>query len=297
MSDFNCNLVIDSCCDLPYEAVADYASHIMEFPYQIAREQYFDDLYQSTTAHEFFEGMRNGNEPYTAQIPLATIMAMFDAIVADNKPTVILTFSSGLSGTYATIAHYFYDTVMVEHPDAEIYLIDTKLGSVAEGFLVREACLRLAEGMTARELAEWVKERRWFVNMMFTVDNLDALQRGGRIPSTLAMVASKLDIKPLLTFDLTGNLESCGMVRGRRKALKEMLKYFKNNSSYPNDYSVLIADADDREGLMTLKNLLSEHLPNLEFFETSIGPTVGSHVGPGMLACVFWGADRRLSKK
>lgn len=294
MAERICNIVIDSCCDLPYESVRGQVSYIMEFPYSIDGEEHMDDLYRTSTPHEFFEGMRHGDEPLTAQIPIPIIVDMFDNIVASGVPTVILSFTSGLSGTFSTIEHYLYDEVLPAHPEAEIYLVDTMLASVAEGFLVRAAIEKADEGMSAAELVEWVKEKRWFVDEMFTVDVLDALKRGGRIPSAVAAIGAKLDIKPLLGFDLEGHLGSCGMSRGRRKAFKEMVKYYRENSSYPEDKTVLVADADAPEDLETFKEMLLAHNEGLEFVETSIGPTIGTHVGPGMVAFVFWGKDRRL---
>jgi len=296
MAERICNLVIDSCCDLPYELVKDRAFYVMEFPYEIDGDQFMDDLYQESSPHEFYDRMRAGSEPHTAQIPIPVIMDMFDRILEDGKPTVILAFSSGLSGTFSTISHYLYDEVLAEHPDAEIYLVDSKLASVAEGFLVYGALEQIDEGMSARELVEWIKEKRWFVDEMFTVDTLDALKRGGRIPTAFAALGAKLDIKPLLGFDLEGHLGSCGMSRGRRKSFKEIVKYYRENGNFPDDRLVLVADADAKEDLAVFKDMFSPHGGDLEFLETSIGPTIGTHVGPGMIALVFWGKDRRLRR-
>ena len=76
--------------------------------------------------------------------------------------------------------------IMAEHPDAELYLVDTHLASVAEGLLVHEALRQRDKGLTARELAQWAEEARYFVDAEFMVEDLDALRRGGRIPGSVA---------------------------------------------------------------------------------------------------------------
>ena len=76
------------------------------------------------------------------------------------------------------------DQLIAEHPEAELYVVDTYLASVAEALLVYEALNQRDNGMTARELAAWAEEARYFVDAEFMVDDLESLRRGGRIPST-----------------------------------------------------------------------------------------------------------------
>ena len=148
---------------------------------------------------------------------------------------------------------------MAEHPDAELYLVDTHLASVAEGLLVHEALRQRDKGLTARELAQWAEEARYFVDAEFMVEDLEALRRGGRIPGSVAYAGSKLDVKPMLTIAPDGKLSLAGVARGRKKGIKQL------------------AEVDD----------------SILFLESSIGPVIGSHVGPGMIAVVFWGGDKR----
>ena len=125
-------------------------------------------------------------------------------------PTVYLSFSSGLSGSFdaAVLVH---GQIMAEHPDAELYLVDTHLASVAEGLLVHEALRQRDKGLTARERAE---EARYFVDAEFMVEDLEALRRGGRIPGSVAYAGSKLDVKPMLTIAPDGKLSLAGVARG-----------------------------------------------------------------------------------
>lgn len=291
--DCKCNLIIDSCCDLPHEIVEREGIYMVEFPYSDSQGEYRDDLYRSITARDFFDGMRQGSQPKTAQVPMPAIKEAYQWAKDQGKPAVYLSFSSGLSGTYDTAA-VLLEQMKQEDPDFELYLVDTKLASIAEGLLVFEAFRQRERGLTARELATWAEEARYFVDAQFMVDDLEALRRGGRIPSSVAYAGSKLDVKPLLGIDPEGKLSLTGVSRGRKKGIKALVDYFvkRRNSDKPGQDAV-IGNADCVKDAERLVELLKKNDESLMCIESSIGPVIGSHVGPGMLAVVFWGPDKR----
>ena len=288
-----CNLIIDSCCDLPKQEIDGEGITLLKFPFHVGYAEFFDDMFQTSSPHDFYEALRKGATPSTAQIPMNVMLEAFEQAAQSGIPTVFLCFSSQLSGTYST-AEMLLEQVKEEHPEAELYLVDTKLASVAEGLLVREAIAQRNKGLTARELAEWAQEARYFVHGFFMVDSLDALARGGRIPKALANIGSKLDVKPLLTFDLEGNLAVAGMARGRKKGFKQMVEYYQKNVLDSNiKAEVIIGDADCPRDAEKLMDMLKKDTNATLFLRAQIGPVIGCHVGPGMLACVMWGVDRR----
>lgn len=288
-----CNLIIDSCCDLPAEVVAREGVELIQFPYIMSDGEHSDDLYQTTSAHDFYEGMRNGEEPSTAQIAIPVFHDAFSRAVESGVPTVYLSFSSGLSGSFNT-AVLVRDQLLAEHPEAELYVVDTKLASVAEGFLVYEAMRQRDKGLSASELVKWVEEASYFVDAEFMVDDLEALKRGGRIPSSVAYAGAKLDVKPLLAFSLDGKLSLTGVARGRKKGIKQLADYFdKRVANRTPGQCVVVAHSDCPKDAERLKEALLKIDESLLFLESNIGPVIGSHVGPDMVALVFWGNDRR----
>lgn len=102
--EHRCNLIIDSCCDLPFEVVDREGVELIEFPYVTSEGERADDLYRSTSAHEFFQAMREGEQPTTSQVPMHTYREVFGRAVESGVPTVALVFSSGLSGSYDAAA-------------------------------------------------------------------------------------------------------------------------------------------------------------------------------------------------
>lgn len=288
-----CNLIIDSCCDLPAHLVNREGVTLLRFPFIVNGVVHGDDMFATTSAHDFYEAMRNGAEPSTSQLPMPLLTEVFEKAVASGVPSVYLSFTSGLSGSYDT-AMIVRDQVLANHPEAELYVVDTLLPSIAEGVLVYEALRQFDKGMTARELALWAEEAHYFVNEQFMVDDLKALQRGGRIPASVAMAGSALDVKPLLSVDVEGRLTMSGVARGRKKGVKQLADFYEKHRA--NDglqpYAFL-GHADCPKDLERLKDALLKVEPNLVFVECNIGPVIGSHVGPGMVAVSFWGGDKR----
>lgn len=288
-----CNLIIDSCCDLPFELVDREGVELIEFPYILSDGQHADDLYRTSSAHDFYEGMRKGEEPTTAQVPVPVFRDAFERAAKRGVPTVYLSFSSGLSGSFDAAA-LVRDQVLAEHPEAELHLVDTRLASVAEGLLVYEALRQRERGLTACELAQWAEEARNFVDAEFMVEDLEALRRGGRIPGSVAYAGSKLDVKPLLNIALDGKLSLSGVARGRKKGLKQLAEYFERRRAEKGPGQVVVvAHADCAKDVERLKEALVKVDDTILILESSIGPVIGSHVGPGMVAVVFWGNDKR----
>lgn len=289
-----CDLIIDSCCDLPADLVCQEGVHLLKFPYVLDGDTFEDDLFQNTTAHDFYEGMRKGATPSTAQLSVPALTTMFTAAAERGVPVVYLSFSSALSGSYDA-AMLVRDQVLAEHPGFELHVVDTHLASVAEGLLVAEAISQRNKGLSAAELADWAAEARYFVNEEFMVEDLDALRRGGRIPPSVAVAGAALDVKPLLNIAEDGSLSLVGVARGRKKGIKQLAACYEKSVAGDMPKYVAIGNADCPKDAERLKEALIKVDDGIMFIEGSIGPVIGSHVGPGMLAVVFWGKDKRES--
>ncbi len=288
-----CNLIVDSCCDLPAELIEREGITLLKFPYIIGNGTYDDDLFKTITPAEFYGGMRKGATPSTAQLSVPLLTETFEAAAGSGRPTVYLSFSSGLSGSF-DVAELVADQVRANHPEMELYLVDTLLASAAEGVLIAEAINQWSKGLTAKELAAWAEEAKYFVDCEFMVEDLETLRRGGRIPGSVAVAGAALDVKPLLTIDVDGKLQLIGVSRGRKKGIKQLVEYYVKNSSHEGQGRyVVLSNADCPKDAERLKEALLKADDDVLIIESPIGPVIGSHVGPGMLALAFWGSDKR----
>lgn len=284
-------LATDSCCDLPHELAEQLDLIVLEFPFTLDGEQHFDDLGVSMPASQFYAAMRAGAAPTTAQVPMSSYVSAFTEAAEAGEPLLFLSFSSALSGTYEA-SLLARDAVLRDHPGADIRVIDTLAASVLQGFLVLETARRRDAGASIDELEAWVLSERTCINGYFTIDTLEPLRRGGRVSDFAAAAGAMLDVKPLLRVNSEGELVIDRPVRGRKKSLRSLADTFVARAMDPAAHLVVIAHGDAAEDAAALEAHLRERCTLGEVLTMDVGPVIGSHTGPGMVAAVFWGPER-----
>ena len=299
-----CNIMCDSTCDFTAQQAQARGVTILPFHYVEAGKPDGglagdDDLFQSRTAHEFYDAIRHGATPMTSQPSQLEYDEAFQAAYESGVPTVMFCISSGISGGYNG-AVMSLDRLKEAHPNEEvrIYVIDTKIASTALTLLVNEACNQRDAGLNAEQLVMWAEEARYHVHTLFMVDNLDALHRGGRLPKGVAVIGDALDVKALLHFNLDGTLGIRSVARGRKKGLRKLVDYYdKNHALDGQKNTCAVGDADVADDGFNVAAELRRLDDSLEVLRPTIGPTIGAHVGPGMVSVCFWGGDRRNDKQ
>lgn len=288
-----CRIVVDTCADFTPEIAATLDVDILGFPYIIDGEEFVDDIWSSVTPKEFYDKLRAGSKASTSAVSLGTYLEFFTKCAEEGTPTVYLCFTSALSSSYNSACNAAQQ-VRADYPGFELYVVDNSLPCSCGALLAMEAVRQRAAGLTARQLADWANEAKTYVHGYFTLDGLDALAAGGRIPPAAASLSSKLDIKPELSFDLSGSLSLIGVNRGRKKALKSLVKSFKENYELDPQLPLAIVSADAEKDADWLEAAVRKEpgCEDLTILRGSVGPTIGAHVGPGMVAIIFWGNNR-----
>ena len=293
-----CHVIVDSCADFAPEVAKALGVEVISFPFVMEDGEHEDDLWQSMSPHEFYERMRKGEHVTTSAVTPGHYLDVFTRAAEAGVPTVYLAFTRGLSSSVEA-ARQAAQMVQDEHPGFELYVVDNLCPSAAAELLAIEAVRQVGNGLTAKELVEWVEEARYYIQGYFTLESFDALARGGRIPPAAAQVGGKLDIKPELSYDLNGALTLRGMCRGRKKALRAILADFKANyigaDGVVTHMPVGIVSSDAEKDAHWLAEQLRKEpgCADVPIIFSSVSPVIGAHVGPGMVACVFWGKDRR----
>lgn len=290
-----CNIISDSTCDLGIEVALNLDVTLVPFTYTEANKpdggfHGTDDQFQGRSAHEFYEAMRAGATPMTSQPSQLAYEEAFQGALETGLPTVVLCLSSGLSGSYDG-AMTALDRLREETGDEDlpIHVIDTRLATTAQNLLVTEAAHLRDGGATAEEIAGWAATAHRRIQTLCMMDGLDTLQRGGRMPKSVARIAGALDTKPFIAFDDNGGLRMVGVTHGRVKGKKKLAKFYADRHSQP---VVVIGDADCPEDAECLEDLILKAVPDAIVRHCSVGPTIGSHVGPNTLVCSFWGAKQ-----
>lgn len=240
---------------------------------------------------EFYAAQRGGKFASTSQINPVTYFRYFSEALRQGEDILYLCFSSGLSGTFQT-AQLCAEELREEFPNRTIICIDTRCASVGEGFLVREAARQQADGMNLEDLVSWVEAHKLQVCHWFTVDTFEHLKHGGRVSAATAVLGTALQIKPMLHVSEAGALEVAEKPRGAKHAMAAQLARMQKGWQPTLGRLVVVGHGDCLEKAIEAAGRIEEAFPGAEIYTTPIGPIIGSHTGPGMLAVIFWGSER-----
>ncbi len=291
MSTFK--LITDSTADLPQEFLDKYDIGCLKLTYSLDGQTY-GGTGEDLDWKEFYRLMREeGKLPTTSQINPEEFKDYFENVLKEYNEILYLAFSSGLSGTYnsAVIAA---EMVREEHPDCHIRVVDSLCASLGEGLFVYKAQMLKEQGKSMDEVADWLEERIQNFVHVFTVDDLYHLHRGGRVSKTTAIIGTLAGIKPILHVDCEGHLVALSKVRGRKKSLMSLVDLMETKIK---DYAegndmVMISHGDAFEDAEFVKEEIQKRFGIKNFLINNIGPTIGSHSGPGTIALFFMGTER-----
>ena len=284
-------IVTDSCCDLPYQFLKENDVAFISMTITIHDQELVDDLGETFDYDTFLQSVREGALPTTSQVNAGRYLEFFRPFVERKEPVLYLAFSSGLSGSYQS-ALQAVDMLKEEYGDVAIHVVDTKAASLGQGLLVYQAIELKKNGQPIEKVLKWVEDNKMSVQSWVTVDDLKHLERGGRISKTTAAIGGLMNIKPIITVDAEGKLQNVGKVRGRSKSIKKVVDETVSLIKEPQEQTLFIAYAGDKDSADKAKALLQEELQTKEILLYPLGPTIASHTGYGCIAIFSLGAVR-----
>ncbi|WP_275018362.1 DegV family protein [Streptococcus infantarius] len=282
-------LLTDSTADLDEIWATAHDVEILGLTIQLDGEIYETVGPNRLTSEKLLESMKNGGKPMTSQVNVGQFEESFRRHAQNGDAVLYLAFSSVLSGTYQS-SMIARDLVLEKFPDATIEIVDTLAAAGGEGYLSVLAAAARDEGKTLEETKAMIIDILPRLRTYFLVDDLYHLMRGGRLSKTSAIMGSLANIKPLLWLDATGKLVPLAKIRGRKKALKEVVSQATKSIAHR---TAVVAYANDLEGAESLKESLLEHDMIDEVLIMPLGPVISAHVGPGTLAVFTIGKDAR----
>lgn len=243
------------------------------------------------TAADFYAKMRAGGIAKTAAVNTETFRADFENTLKAGKDVLYLGFSSGLSTTYNS-ARIAAEELRPEYPDRKILTVDTLAASAGQGLLVYLALEKQKSGASIEETAAYIEGIKLNLCHWFTVDDLEYLKRGGRVSPTVAFVGNMLGIKPVLHVDNEGHLVNVSKVRGRKTAVAALADKYGALATDKKDGVVYISHGDCLADAEELASILHAKYGATVQIITDVGPVIGAHAGPGVLALFYVGAER-----
>ena len=285
-------IVTDSSCNLKEEMIDEFGLHVLPLTFMVDGEQRQSYLKgQVTDLQQFYTMMREGKVITTSLPNLADSEALLRGLLEAGRDVLYLGFSSGLSGTYEAIS-LLCNQLAAEFPERKIFSVDTLAASGGEGLLVWHAVQKAREGLSIEELRDWVEQHRLNLAHWFTVDDLMFLWRGGRVSKTSAWAGTLLNIKPVLHVDDEGHLIPMEKVRGRKKSLNALVDHMEQTAIDPANQTIFITHGDCIEDAQYVADLIKDRFGYESFLINHVGPTIGAHTGPGVVALFYMGDYR-----
>ena len=233
----------------------------------------------------FYKMMDEKGIPTSSQPSVQELYNEMEKLVKAGNSVLCIFISSLMSGTYST-AHMVKGMILEVYKDAEIEILDSTSNCMQLGFSVIVAAKAALEDKKLDEVKEIAQHNIKRSRFLFVPDSLRYLKKGGRIGSASALIGSVLKIIPILTVE-NGVTTILTKVRTKKKAVTTMTeKMFDDIEEYGlGEITVHHIDAYDEA--IELKNLLEKRFKT-KIGICSIGPVVGTHVGPGTIAIAYY---------
>ena len=286
------NIVItsDSTCDLSPELRQRYNVTTLPLGVTLGGKVYKDGV-DITPDDIYAHHDKTGELPKTTAANVDEFYNFFKDFVDEGKTVIHFDISSKMSSTFNN-ARIAAEELAEEYPGRKMIVVDTLCASLGQGMFCYLVVQKQREGASLEEIRTYAEELVPHLAHWFTVDDLHFLKRGGRISGATAVVGSLLQIKPVLHVDDEGHLISVSKARGRKAAIQALANKVAEDAIEPEKQVMFISHGDCVEDAEFLASILKEkfHVPQIHI--NHVGPVIGSHAGPGVLAMFYVGSKR-----
>lgn len=280
-----------STCDLTSEYLEKHKIPFISYSYTIGDELFYDDCCEETRCR-VYRSMREGKSLSTSAINTFTYREFFEGLLKEDKDIIFLDMSWVLSSSYR-FCNDAIEELKEDYPNRKIINVDTRCVSGGLGMLVEHVIEQYEAGKSMEEVLEWIECNKLKIAHRFTVDDLNWLKKGGRVSNAAALVGNLLNIKPVLYVPDDGSLRVSSKVRGRKRALMNIVEAIKNEVKNTEGMVFRINHADCIEDAEFVKEQLLETFTGIkEITITGLGVVIGAHCGPGLFT-IFYMTDTR----
>ncbi len=280
----------DSTCDLNTSLREKYDIKYIAMNFSVDDTEDIASLdWDSARTKEHYDLMRNGKRIFTTQVPKTSFYESFKKVLDEGKAVLYISCSSALSASVNT-ARVVAEELKSEYADAEIYCVDSLISSLGQGYLLIQASIKRAEGLSAEECAKYIESIRLKVNQFGTVDSMEYLRRAGRIKASKAFFGNLFGVKPIIISDIKGQNYACKKVKGAANARATIADLAIEAADGVYD-TLMISHADCEESAILLRDEILKRAEFREVIFGYIGPIVGASVGPGTVIAYTFGKE------
>ncbi len=273
-------LITDSTAYIPQELVERYSIQVAPQILIWGEETYEDGV--DIHPDEFYARLKTAKVmPTTSQATPQTFQKIFAKILDEGNAALAILISEKLSGTIASAVQ------AKEHfPGAPIEIVDSYSTAMAMGFQVLAVARAAQEGASLQECKQLAEEARRHTGVVFAVDTLEFLHRGGRIGGASRYLGTALNIKPILELR-EGRVEAVERVRTRAKSIARVVELVEERIAGRQPVRLATLHANAKQDAEELLRLGRERLQSVEHVFAEVSPVIGTHAGPGTVGLAF----------
>ncbi len=281
MSKEKIAIVTDSTAYIPEELLEKYQIHVVPLSVIIDGVAYKEEVELSTA--DFYKKAKESTDfPTSSQPAPGDFITLFETLKKEGYNKVLtIHLTSGISGTYqnAVTAGNSVDGI-------EVIGVDSGIACMAQGSMVLSAAQMVAEGKTVSEILAHIETIQNTMDAYFMVDDLNNLQRGGRLTGAQAIIGSLLQIKPILHFQ-DKQIILFEKVRTQKKALKRIEEILQEAVQKNEAEQAYVIHGNTPEKGQKWLEELQNMFPEVEFHLSYFGPVIGTHLGEGALGLTW----------
>ena len=282
-------IVLDSTHYMPREVVERHGFHTVSLyvrwgtPPSDTREAELPDF------DAFYDHLRSARElPSTSQPSVGDFLSVYEPLIERGDDILSIHLSGGISGTVRS-AEQARDRLLEQGVAPErVVVLDSSTACAGYGLMAIAADNVAREGATLQEAADRARDARANLKILFAVDTLEFLRRGGRIGGAQAWIGSTLKIKPILAIER--EIQPIERVRTWGRAFERMVDHLSSLREEGKDRFFIqhIQAIDQAEKLAARGEAIYGRPPE---FISEIGPVIGAHAGPGLIGVTAMRGD------
>lgn len=273
-------LVTDSTAYIPQELVQKYSISVAPQILIWGQETFRDGV--DIQPGEFYNRLKKATiMPTTSQATIPAFEKIFKDLVEQGCEVLSILISGKLSGTIDSAVH-----ARESFPGASIEIVDSQSTAMAMGYQILTVARAIEAGANLVEAKALAEKARDYTGVIFAVDTMEFLHRGGRIGGGTRFLGTALNIKPIL--ELTGGrVEAVERVRTRKKSLQRLVDMVVERTANRKPVRLATLHADAEEDARQILEMAKEKIEVVESVFSEVSPVVGTHAGPGTVGLAY----------
>lgn len=272
-------IVTDSTADIPPSVANELGITVIPLTVNFNTQQYLDGV--EISSDEFYPMLTaSTNLPTTSQPSPAEFRSIYERLLEDHDSIISIHISSGLSGTITSAL------TARELVQGDIHVFDSRSISLGIALIATEAVDMVKQGLSAAEIIARLEQVREGTEVMFTLDTLEYLRKGGRIGKVQAVMGALLSIKPIVRV-VDGIYIPVGKVRRQEQALQEIVQQFQALAVNKTVKRIVVAHGAAQKAAELLTDKIRQAFGREPDLTVQVGPVIGVHTGPGTVGAAM----------